>query len=115
MGCAQSRDEQRKEQVSGDFRFVHAFFRAAADKSVDAFFPVDKLAGDYLGKDKEINEGPLGEFKDDAFKNLEELQKVVAGIFDSLKGDYKKHKAVGEADDKENSVFGKYQSKDVVA
>jgi len=77
---------------------------------VAKFIPIDALAIKYIGKDKEISEGPLGELKDGAFTALDELKKITTGVFNSLVADWKNHKT---GDDKENGVNGKYKSSEV--
>ena len=69
------------------------------------------MAIKYIGSGKEINEGPLGELKDGAFTALDELKKITAGLFNSLKADWKARKT--DTDDKENGVNGKYKSSEV--
>jgi hypothetical protein len=111
MGCFGSRDSQRQEKFGQDFNLVPHGFRKAELTNIAAFAPVDKLAAEFIGAEKDIMESKIGEFNDMNFSKADELKAVATHIFNLIKGVFKAAK--DDSNDKENAFGNKYKISEV--
>ena len=108
MGCAQSRDENRKDAFGADFNVVGYAFKGVLNENVLDLHPFDKIVSAYLGEaSKEAKDAAFGALAEGKFEKPEALEAGATKLFNSLKALHAWAKE--KADAEKPSVWGKYK------
>lgn len=107
MGCFGSRMDSRRKAIEGDWNGLEYSFGVGSVKTLDGFYPLDKLVVKLVGDGKELKE-QIGDL--DGSKIPEDKATALADkIFDALKKTRAEFEKTKDSDD---LVFGKYTGKE---
>ena len=107
MGCFGSRMDSRRKAIEGDWNGLEYSFGVGSVKTLDGFYPLDKLVVKLVGEGKELKE-QIGDL--DGSKIPEDKATALADkIFEALKKTHEEFKKNESSDD---LVFGKYTGKE---